>query len=46
MIGPQSTSLHMDHKLDIQRLEHTLVEAVYIVVHDQENDFFWYLKQV
>lgn len=39
MIGPQSTSLHMDHKLGIQRLEQTLVEAVYIVVHDQENDF-------
>lgn len=35
----QTTSLHMDHKLGIQRLEQTLVEAVYIVVHDQENDF-------
>lgn len=36
-IGPQSTSLHMDRMLGIQRIEQTLVEAIHTIVHDQEN---------
>lgn len=50
-IGPQSTSLHMDRMLGIQRIEQTLVEAIHTIVHDQENIFMvlkkaWIIQQI
>lgn len=40
VMGSQSTSLRVDHKLGIQSLKQTLMGAVYTVVHDKENTFF------